>query len=314
MYNTYDLFLGSWWGGIIGQSLVSQSVSLLPEDLFTQPWLKWRSQIAQMLLEQEPNNSLASIAQSIEEEAESGSCLQYNSNLLFLLPLIIFYGDRQVFTLQNLDKYNFKPANLIKGSDASPNVLLWSYLLTTVLSHQTDLLSLKLTTEAIFNYSPVSESPVAEKLKLVEAAIERGITFEEIKAKLSAETDLQSTAIALSWYCFVSTPYNSNLSIQRAARVEPNLSWLTTALTGTLSGAYNGMASISISWRIDSELSIQSSREYRLFIKLFKSWLGIYAPDKNIELCDLGVNAIAQAQLIQPRPSLRIISQLSLYR
>ena len=314
MHNTYDRFLGSWWGGIIGQSLVSQSVSLLSEDLFWQPWLKRRSQIAQMLLEPEQNHSLASIARSIEEEAESGSCLQYNSNLLFLLPLIIFNGDRQDFTLQNLDKYNFKAANSIKGSDASPNVLLWSYLLTTVLSYQTDLLSLKLTTEAIFDRSQISQSPVAEKLKLVDRAIERGITLEELKAKLSAETGLQSTAIALSWYCFVSTPYNSKLSIQRAARVEPNLAWLTTALTGTLSGAYNGMARISVNWRIDSEPSPRSSREHDLFIKLFKSWLGIYAPDKNAELCDLGVNAIAPARSIQPRPSLRIISQLSQYQ
>ena len=314
MHNTYDRFLGSWWGGVIGQSLVSQSPSSLCEDLFWQPWLKRRSQIAQMLLEPEQNYSLASIAQSIEEEAQSGSCLQYNSNLLFLLPLIIFNSERQDFTLQNFDKYNFKAANLIKGSDASPNVLLWSYLLTTVLSHQTDLPSLKLTTEAIFNHSQVSQSSVAKKLKLVETAIEQGITFEEIKAKLSAETDLQSTAIALSWYCFVSTPYDSNLSIQRAALVGQNLAWLTTALTGTLSGAYNGMARISISWRIDSEFSPQSSREHHLFIKLFKSWLGIYAPDKNIELCDLGVNAVAPAQSIQPRPSLRIVSQLPLYR
>lgn len=313
MDNTYDRFLGSWWGGIIAQSSIAQSVSSLDRNLFTQYWLKRRSQIGEMLLRSQPNNLAQLIEQSTNASKESTKFIKYNCNILSLLPLIIFDGERQNLVKDSLNKRNLGSENLVKDSYASPNVLLWSYLLITVLNHRTDLLRLKLTREAIFDRTYVSQSPVAKKLKLVETAIERGITFEELKIKLSAETGLQSTAIALSWYCFVSTSYDPKLSIQRAALVQPNLAWLTTALTGTLSGAYNGMARISVNWRIDSKLSPEESREHNLFIKLYKLWLGIYAIDSDVELWNGGIYAIAPARSIQPRPNLRIISQLSLY-
>ena len=313
MDNTYDRFLGSWWGGIIAQSSIAQSDSSFKGNLFTQHWLKRRSQIAEMLLRSQPNNLAQLIKQSTNTSEESGKYIKYNCNMLSLLPLIIFDSEGQNFTLESLNKRNLSSANLVKDSYVSPNVLLWSYLLITVLNHQTDLLRLKLTREAIFDRTQVDKSPVVKKLRLVETAIERGTTFEELKAKLSTES-LQSTAIALSWYCFVSTPYDPKLSIQRAARVQPNLAWLTTALTGTLSGAYNGMARISVNWRIDSELNPQKSQEHNLFIKLYKFWSGIYAIDSDVKLWNCEVNAIAPARSIQPRSSLRIISQLSLYR
>ena len=310
MHNIYDQFLGSWWGGIIGQSSLLNLVASPQGNLFTQPWLKRRGQIAQMLLESELDNS--SSEQSLEE-VDPDSHLQHDSCLLSLLPLIIFDRERPNFGSENLHKCNLKSANLVRDSYDNSNVLLWSYLLTTVFNHKTDLLTAKITEEAIFNHSLVEPSPVAKKIRLVETAIKGGITFEELKTRLVGEPDHESTAIALSWYCFISTPYDSKLSIRRAALVEPNLAWLTTALTGTLSGTYNGMARISVNWRIDTQPSSQD-KENLLFIRLYKFWLGVYATDANIERWDLAVNAIATARGIQPRPSLKIISQLDLDR
>ncbi|MEL6495393.1 MAG: hypothetical protein AAFQ41_09755 [Cyanobacteria bacterium J06623_7] len=315
MHDTYDQFLGSWWGGIIAQNCGSQLVKSFPADLMAQPWLQRRTKIGQMLLDGEPSSDLLQLISRPEPSRNiqgKQQYEQYNSDLLSLLPLIIFDGNCQNFCLQSADKRNLKLVNLIQDGYLSPNILLWIYLLTTVLDRRVDLASQRITKAKIFHQSPAKASLLANQLELVERAIDHGETLELLSSKLLATKDCSSTAIALSWYCFISTPRNPKLSIFRAARVEPRLAWLTTALTGTLSGAYNGMTRISVSWRNYSQPKTYHHREDSLFSKLFTSWLGMYHPHGNITSWSLGGNAIAPAPSIQLRPHLSIISQQSL--
>jgi len=321
--NTYDRFCGSWWGSIIGQTIVEQSVN--PFNLFTQPWLLERRKIAEMLLAQESNitdltnsTNLTDLLFSTEPTDQFDN-LKYNGNLLSLLPLIIFQTDEQDLRQKLREKHNLKSASPPRNISLSQDVLIWSCLLNTALNSRSSGLAQKTVSklmEEIFNHHQVPKSPLIDKLRLVFTAIHSGSSLTQVVEQLFTKEQPSATAIAVAWYCFATTPHDFKLSVHRAALIESNQKWLITALTATLSGAYNGMAIISQSWRVnpeqDPEVERQRHLENQLLTKLFRSWLGIYQTEKDGESCNLKLDAIALPKVIQPRQKLKIISQSSI--
>ncbi|PSB12658.1 hypothetical protein C7B62_00825 [Pleurocapsa sp. CCALA 161] len=305
-HNTYDRFGGSWWGGIIGQTIVNQA------DALTQPWVLKRRQIAEMLLSEKLNRTNLALflaAQSADSRLNEVNNWQDHSNLLSWLPSIILQTDEPNLYLR-LMQPDFKSAHTNSNIVSSQNILIWSYLLATVLNHQTRLGEQALSIEEMFNHNLILKSPLIEKLSIVLQGIKSGSSLQQITEQLSSKDQLQATAIALAWYCFVTTPNDFKLSIQRAARVDSKLSWLTITLTSTLSGAYNGMTAILGNRRTDIEQNHSWQLENHLLLKLLRFWLGVYAVEQNYEAYNLELDAIALPQFIQPRQSLKIISQL----
>ena len=305
-HNTYDRFCGSWWGSIIGQTIVNQINQF--DDPLTQPWLLKRRQIAQMMLTQklDTTNSLSFLALQ-----SAGDDLKYHSNLLSLLPLIIFQTDEANLSLKLAKQPNLKTVNSQSNIFLSQDILIWSYLLTTVLNHQTKIAEKELLIQNVFQHNLRPKSPLIEMLNIVVQGIKNGSSLHQLMEQLLTKDRLQATAIALSWYCFATTPHDFKLSVQRAARVDSKLAWLTTSLTSTLSGAYNGVTTISGNWRAEIEQNQSWDLENHLLLKLFRFWLGIYLPEQNNESYNLELDAIASPQFIQPRQSLKIISQSS---
>jgi hypothetical protein len=322
-HNTYDRFCGSWWGSIIGQTITHQA-----DDPFAQPWLLARRQIAQLLLEQQVTitnfsnftdffSSLAlPFGEGISTQPDS---LKYNSNLLALLPLIIFSPDEQDLCGKLREKHNLKSANYSSYIYFSQQVLIWSYLLTTILNNQFNPSSPTGLIEEILTQRQMPENPVTDKLQLVCQGIQQGNSLAQMVEQVSATKQCGATAIALAWYCFATTPQDFKLSVKRSARIDSNINsninsssgGLITALTATLSGAYNGMKLISQGWNTEPEQEQYWHIENQLLTKLFKSWLGVYAVEKNHEHYNLEFDAIARPRLIQPRQHLKIISQFS---
>jgi hypothetical protein len=305
-HNTYDRFCGSWWGSIIGQTIVDQINQF--DDPLTQPWLLKRRQIAQMIITQklDTTNSLSFLALQ-----SAGDDLKYHSNLLSLLPLIIFQTDKANLSLKLAKQPNLKTVNSQSNIFPSQDILIWSYLLTTVLNHSTKIAEKKLLIQNVFQHNLMAKSPLIEMLNIVVQGIKNGSSLHQLTEQLLTKDQLQATAIALSWYCFATTPHDFKLSVQRAARVDSKLAWLTTSLTSTLSGAYNGVTTISGNWRAEIEQNQSWDLENHLLLKLFRFWLGIYPSEQNNESYNLELDAIASPQFIQPRQSLKIISQSS---
>ena len=305
-HNTYDRFCGSWWGSIIGQTMVNQINQF--DDPLTQPWLLKRRQIAQMMLTQklDTTNSLSFLALQ-----SAGDDLKYHSNLLSLLPLIIFQTDEANLSLKLAKQPNLKTVNSQSNIFLSQDILIWSYLLTTVLNHQTKIAEKELLIQNVFQHNLRAKSPLIEMLNIVVQGVKNGSSLHQLTEQLLTKDRLQATAIALSWYCFATTPHDFKLSVQRAARVDSKLAWLTTSLTSTLSGAYNGVTKISGNWRAEIEQNQSWDLENHLLLKLFRFWLGIYPSEQNNESYNLELDAIASPQFIQPRQSLKIISQSS---
>lgn len=306
-HNTYDRFGGSWWGGIIGQTIVNQA------DALTQSWVLERRQIAEMLLSEKLNRTnLASFlaSQSADSRLNEVNNWQYHSNLLSLLPSIILQTDEPNLYLRLMPDLESVQANSNIVSSQNINILIWGYLLTTVLNHQTHLWEQALSIEEIFNRNRMLKSPLIEKLSIVLQGIKSGNSLQQITEQLSSKDQFQATAIALAWYCFVTTPHDFKLSVQRAARVDSKLAWLTITLTSTLSGAYNGMTVILDNWRTDVEQNQSWQLENHLLLKLLRFWLGVYDVEQNYGAYNLELDAIALPQFIQTRQSLKIISQL----
>lgn len=305
-YNTYDRFCGSWWGSIIGQTITHQA-----DNLFTQPWLLGRRQIAQLLLEQK-----LTITNSFGEDISTQvNGLKYNSSLLALLPLIIFPPDKQDLCQKLGGKHHLKSANYFDNIYCSQQVLLWSYLLATVLNNRFNSLSQTGLIEEVLSQHQIPESILTDKLQLVFQGIQKGNSLTQMVEQVSAAEQSEATAIALAWYCFATTPQDFKLSVGRSARIDDHLNsnqgGLITALTATLSGAYNGMKIISQGWKTKPDQEQHLHVENQLLTKLFKSWLGVYAREENYESCNPKLDAIALPRLIQPRQNLKIISQSS---
>ena len=302
-HNQYDRFQGCWWGAIVAQSSIER-FSIEPQiSNYSQPWLAQRQKLATMLLEREL--SVLNL-QKLADLPPSNTALQHNSSLLSFLPSIVFFPDDPIVGLRKmLDWQN--TADEQAKIEISQYILVWEYLLTTVLNDRFKPNAHKRVIEEVIKRHPQPE--LLAKLTLVSEAIKNGSSLNLVVKQLSTMKEHESSAIALAWYCFATTPQDFKLSVRRAIRVPSKLAWLVTALTGTLSGAYNGMAEISAYSRQD--MQNQKELEQHLCEKLFADWLGILNYDSHDLAHNPNLNAIALTRIIQPRQSLKIISQVS---
>ncbi|MEG4350841.1 ADP-ribosylglycohydrolase family protein [Microcoleus sp. LAD1_D5] len=122
--------------------------------------------------------------------------------------------------------------------------------------------------------------------------------------------------IALAFYCFLNTPEDLRLSVVRAARCGI-AGQITCALTGALSGAYNGVAAIPVEWRQVSSAEVKSqqlaegrepslwgtgsdAKIVELANNLFAVWAGVYRPDAGLDSAALA-RSVAAPYVIRPR-------------
>ena len=345
-YRTFDRFQGIWLGSIIGQALANRIGERTKIIDYRAQWLITRDKIAEILLETERlevsyiTHQLAEILQSKENidlqnsdransqeflltqdsdrvflgnEIEKNRSLKYDSNLLSMLPLIIFYGNERNLFTEVISQCDLKLANTKDNAEYIEDILLWSYLLTLALNNK--LLpdtNVSLIVRQILTGALVKKTSLIAKLETVVEAWEQGISLHQLSELLSKNNSkIGQTAIALSIYCFATTPQDFRLSIERAASLEPQTAWLTTALTGTISGAYNGIAGIPKNWRAMANQNFTYQSASQTVVKLFKAWLGVYLIDSDRFSYNQELDAVATPNVIQSRPALKIISQKS---
>lgn len=286
-------------------SLVEQLNNLLIDDELDNSWHEFAKQepIKQYFSKTEQ------VSAAVQNKINLTSSTQ-NSNLLILLPLSIFLGDNRRLFTEIITQCNLKS---VITTEAKEDILIWSYLLTLSLNNQfeTQGLNLSLIIKQVLSGVAVETTALVKKLELVSWAWEKGLGLHQLSEELFAQGNPKQIAIALSCYCFASTPQDFRLSVQRAASLDQNIAELTIALTGSLSGAYNGIAGIPWSWRAianHNQSYLQVQQQGR---ELIKTWLGIFSLENNQYLYDQEIHAAAPTNLIQLRKSLKIISQKS---
>ena len=302
-YNTLDRFRGIWLGSILGSAVVRHNISRTTElPDCSQDWLKQRQQATVVLWKNE--------GLQIDEPPEP--LAKCKVNLLSVLPWIVFYGEeperlREVIEGANLSSMDSKPR-----ADTKEDILIWSCLLTLLFRHESGVrIDLERLGATVVGNARAEQSSLAAKLATAITAVKEGTSLHQLRATIATNSNLQQTAIALAFYCFVTTPSEFWLSINRAARLDSTLGWLTVLLTGTLSGAYNGMAGIPHKLRIVARENSTYRWESQLAEKLFQAWSGVYSMQESLKTHPSELDTIAAPQLIQPRRALKIVSQRS---
>ena len=318
--HTLDRFRGAWLGSMFGltESLTNRHITA-ETDFNTD-----REQIAQIIIESERwdvdgiadllvrkkrecDRSLASLrSERVDILAE------YNYYLFSLLPLTIFYGDNWNLLQKIIRRYYSKLGNLSNNLELESDTLLWSYLITSILNSavESDPRHLAKLLKGI-STDVAGKTALTTQLEVVKIAMERGASLQQLSDELLNLGNSGQTAIALSYYCFATTATDFKLSVQRASNLNPEIAKLAAILTGTISGAYNGIAGIPISWRKIANQNSAYASASQTVLDLFRAWLGIYSArsaESNLE-----IQAIAVPSLIQTRKSLKVISQQSLF-
>lgn len=324
-YHTLDRFRGAWLGSMLGSLMELEAVAKPCHGLRypyrdVEIWRQFfilREQLAKITIDSQRADADA-IADLLVRESQSDRqpdlLVEYSYCLLSLLPLIIFYGDSWNLLEKIVGKYCLKLGNLSHNSELEADTLLWSYLVTSILNSKLELNSRNFSKSIhqILTNVGKKKTALTTQLEVVITAMERGVSLQQLSDELLSKGNRAQSAIALSCYCFATTATDFKLSVQRASNLEPEIAGLTTVLTGTLSGAYNGMAGIPLSWKKMADKNTAYPLASQTALKLFRAWLGIYRAESEPE-SNLETQAIALPNLIQTRKSLKIISQKSLY-
>ncbi|VXD13987.1 putative 3-dehydroquinate dehydratase [Planktothrix serta PCC 8927] len=150
------------------------------------------------------------------------------------------------------------------------------------------------------------ETALTAKLEQVQTLLQQRASLETAVRQLTQTSKASSfkrfdsnfdpenwTAFALGLYCFLSTPDDYSLTVLRSLQTgyHPEI---TAAISGALSGAYQGLMGISVQWRLtlqikslypqaDAEIEndcVESKNYERELLQLannlFAVWLGVY--------------------------------------
>lgn len=212
------------------------------------------------------------------------------------LPLALFYHDHQTKLRQNLQQFAlwFDDPEIAAGS------LAVGYAIAASLKEQ-----LRATTilPQIITFIAEPHLQLTHQLAQVQNLLEHNASLAEAISVLEKQP---SSAIALAFYCFLSTPHDLQLSVMRAAITSKSRT--VGAIVGALSGAYNGTASIPIRWRLalshaDRPLAAWGCQDQAEMLSLcdslFAVWSGVYHSTTLTSL--VPATAIAAPRVIRPR-------------
>lgn len=325
-YSTFDRFQGAWLGSMMGLAIGSHSSSSEQSKIFgleISPWLKTREKIAQTIVETQDIRTSAITEQLIlllqktcSQDSKAIAGIVRSKLMLALLPLILFQSPPQLYA-ELIEQCN---SLLGKSPEIEQDILLWNYLLSSILYHPRQLGNLNHVNsiEQILVGVEVKSNCLLEQLEIVSKAWLRGFSLKQVTEQLGGQSKSRvnnastKSLIPLSLYCFAATPNDFILSVKRAASLDENLSPIIAALTATLSGAYNGVARLPLNWRTTANHNRVYQQAQKTIAILLETWLGVENPAKNRKIIyDPQINAVAVPQIIQPRPSLKIISQKS---
>jgi len=247
-YSPISRFRGTLLGAFLGESLATgdiQSQSYL--DLERMAVLGTESLIALGRLDLDDW-----IARQQQESLHLAATDDISIKIILAtLPVALFFHENPIKLRQNL-------LDVLKIWEDDPIVrdgtLAVGYAIALALTEKLNPLTLIPQTISFIGQTPTS---IPKKLLTVQNLLEQGAGLSRAQAEFAREEKLSNT-IAMAFYCFLSTledfrlavlraTYNGNSKVQHATplSLQP-----TGAITGALSGAYNGIGGIPVNWQV----------------------------------------------------------------
>lgn len=210
--------------------------------------------------------------------------------IIAALPIALFYHDNETQLKHNLQQF----VSWQDDPEIVAGVLAVGYAIALSLKEKLQAASL---IPLVIHFIEAPQSSLTQQLMQVKSLLEHQASL----AKAVSVLGQPSSAVALAFYCFLSSLEDFQLSVKRAV-CQPHVS----SITGALSGAYNAAPSIPINWR----LALSHSTRKPLAV-----W-GMHSEAEMLQLCDslvavwsgaynqtgtLDAIAIAAPQVIRPR-------------
>ena len=221
-----------------------------------------------------------------------------------LLPITLFYHEDEFRLAQQLKQVmSLWPELESRESDLMALGWAISHLIKQKTEASTTISHIF---ERLETWNKNDPPVVGLNLEKINSLLGEYASLETAMVRLKINDDPDSTTIALGLYCFLSTAENLQISVQRAARTQPQ-PHLTALLTGAFSGAYNGCAAIPMTWYLsESTTAIGQSKISQLLTvaeRLFASWLGIYNMAKDLVAKDLEKNSVKPEMMAVGAPN-----------
>ncbi|GAB4241431.1 MAG: hypothetical protein Kow0049_30060 [Stanieria sp.] len=301
-YSLLNRFQGAWLGSAIGKALTSNfQVSDWQKIVNAQPseGMLAGEKIAQILCGCQRFEQLDWQKIFWELQLESLSCTNEEA-VWIILPLVLLFHDN-LFCFR--EQWQQLPWLYHQSLEVEEAICFWSEAIALTLREKLNF------TESLDSIILDVEDQRASLVKQLNQALtlsSQGKSLQEVVEELDQEdqSNPMQKAIALAWYCFYSSPENFSLCIRRAMNTGSQ-SLTIVILTGALAGAYNGMTGIPLNWRLASQNNAFYQRLEQQSQRLLATWSGMYQP--NLET--ISTSIFAAAGVIQPRSSLKIISQ-----
>jgi hypothetical protein len=130
---------------------------------------------------------------------------------------------------------------------------------------------------------PTSDNRLTDQLRLIQECSIEGAqpsTISDLIATIARRQQPFILPVAMATYCFLCTPNNYKLAVQRSAQI-PRQPFVTLAMTGILLGTHNGLTTIPASWYAEgmrgADQLLQSAE------RLLSTWSGVYQPGRSMQ-------------------------------
>ncbi len=217
---------------------------------------------------------------------QKSGAISLEAGLVALLPIILFYHEDEYWLFQQLKK---AIAHWPELDSHASDIMVFAWAIAHAITKKNDSESMISSIQKRLENAENAENIydfIGEKLPKINRICAASVSWETALSQLKMDSHPDSAAIYLALYCFLSTPEHFQLSIQRAARSQPQ-PLLTTLLTAALSGAYNSHAGIPMTGQLtESNQTLLQSRiieQITVADRLYATWLGLYHVVENME-------------------------------
>jgi ADP-ribosylglycohydrolase len=210
--------------------------------------------------------------------------------ILATLPVALFFHENTIKLRQNL-------LDVVQIWDDEPILrdvaLVFGYAIALSLEERFTPSSL---IPQLVTFLGETSTELPQKLLKVQELSQQRASLEHVKSELIRENQL-SEMIAIALYCLITSLEDFPISVLRSSQ-NIKLSPTTSIITGALSGAYNSISGIPVSWQVD-----RKTTDFREIIalsdQLFAVWSGIYDLNSSGNHNTVGKFAVVSARMVK---------------
>ena len=289
-YSLTSRIQGTLIGGLLGQSLATTENE---EPLYSTAAVQGiKMLIAQGGFDLNEWNKF----QSSDANSELPADLILLNSISTALPIALFFHENHLKLRENL-LLTIKSHNpLLRDA-----VLTVCYLVAQSLNEKINPNTLA---SEITYFIGETTTGIPKKLQQVNNLIANNVGYSELQNCLDKENSI-SNIIAFAFYCFVNTKEDFRLTCLQAIKNQHN-SRVCGAIAGAISGAYNSMAGIPITWHLEldeAKLAQWGLTSFSQMVKLADAlvsvWSGAYCVlPQSIEVLEVDRDLISPLEAI----------------